>query len=86
MKVELSLFGALRDLQAEPRIELDVADGASVALLRNALHQHARSHWPGLDLRLLDRCAFASDSAVLRDDAPVPPGGRIAVLPPVSGG
>jgi len=86
VKVEILLFGALRDLQPEPRLEVEMPDAASVAGLREVLKHHAQGHWPALPQGLLDRCAFASDTTVLRDGDALPPGSVVAVLPPVSGG
>lgn len=86
MKVQLSLFGAFRELEPAARIELDVADGADIAQLRAALDRFARANWPGFRPGLLASSAFASDTAVLRDHDAVPDDGRVAVLPPVSGG
>ena len=86
MKVELQLFGAFRQYQAEPMVALDVADGACVAALREAVDAYGKTHWPAFQPALLARSAFASDTAVLRDAQPVPAGVDMAVLPPVSGG
>ena len=86
MKIELSLFGALRDLDPDARIVLELPEGARVADLRTALRVHADAHWPGFGPGLLVKSAFASEQAVLRDSESLPADGRIAVLPPVSGG
>lgn len=86
MKVQVSLFGAFREFEPAGRIELDIADDADVAQLRAALGTFAKEHWPGFRPTLLASSAFASESAVLRDHEDVPADGRVAVLPPVSGG
>ncbi len=85
MQIELELFGALRGLEAQDRLQLAV-EGASVADARDALHAHASIHWPQAALALLRSCAFATASEVLRDPQPLPADGKLAVLPPVSGG
>lgn len=86
MNVELSLFGAFREYDAKASIRLELADGACVKDLRAAVQAYGESHWPGFKSGLLARSAFASETAVLRDAEPVPADGRMAVLPPVSGG
>ncbi len=85
MRIELELFGALRDLEPGDRIVLEV-DGVRVADLRRCLVAHASAHWPGIPPGLLARCAFATPLQVLRDPEALPDDGRMAVLPPVSGG
>jgi len=85
VEIELELFGALRGLEAGDRLRLPV-DGAQVADLRTALQTHAAAHWQGASASLLASCAFATSSDILRDAQPLPADGRMAVLPPVSGG
>lgn len=86
MKVELSLFGAFRSHDPGAKLVLDVPEGARVADLREALDRYAREHWPAYRPELLKASAFASETTVLRDAEPLPPGVPMAVLPPVSGG
>lgn len=85
MDIELELFGALRDLEPGDRMQLPVA-GTTVADLRAALASHAAARWPRISPGLLNSCAFATPSTVLRDSQPLPADGRMVVLPPVSGG
>ncbi|MDQ3038771.1 MAG: MoaD/ThiS family protein [Pseudomonadota bacterium] len=85
MQVELELFGALRGLESQDRLQLHVA-GAAVADARAALQTHAAGHWPQASHLLLRSCAFATRSEILRDPQPLPADGKLAVLPPVSGG
>lgn len=85
MQVDLELFGALRGLEAEDRLQFAV-EGAAVADLRVGLQAHAASHWPQTAQALLRSCAFATASEILRDPQPLPADGKLAVLPPVSGG
>jgi molybdopterin synthase sulfur carrier subunit len=86
MKVEVRLFGAFRDHEPAALVHLDLPDGARVADVRAALERHALAQWPRFPPGLLHSSALASDSAVLRDHEAVPADGRMAVLPPVSGG
>ena len=85
MDIELELFGALRGLEAGDCLTLPVA-GEHVADLRTALQAHAGAHWPSASAGILASCAFATSSEILRDAQPLPADGRMAVLPPVSGG
>ncbi len=86
MKIDVQLFGAFRDHQPEARIALELAEGATVADLRRALEAHALAHWPAFNPKLLAYSAFASETSVLRESDALPADGRMAVLPPVSGG
>lgn len=85
MNIELELFGTLRDLELGDRLCLSVS-GEYVADLRSALVVYAAARWPHISSGLLNRCAFATASSVLRDSEPLPADGRMVVLPPVSGG
>ena len=85
MIIELELFGALRGLETGDRLSLEVS-GNRVVDLRAALAAHAATHWPNLAPGLLAKCAFATHSEILRDAAALPDDGRMAALPPVSGG
>jgi molybdopterin synthase sulfur carrier subunit len=86
MNVVVQLFGAFRDLQSQAQVNLELPATARVADVRRALAEHAQARWPDVPPGLLSRSAFASESAVLRDEDAVPADGRMAVLPPVSGG
>lgn len=85
MRIEIQLFGALREVEQGGRLGID-ADSATVGELRVAVQAHADAHWPSPARALLPRSAFASERSVLRDTDPIPPDGRMALLPPVSGG
>ena len=86
MKVEVKLFGAFRDFEKEALVTLDLAPDARVEDVRNGLAAYAGAHWPQFCPKLLGHSAFASEHAVLREGEPVPADGKMAVLPPVSGG
>ncbi|MDR1076013.1 MAG: MoaD/ThiS family protein [Xanthomonadaceae bacterium] len=86
MKVQLRLFGAFRAYDSAALVELDLADGARVNDLRAALAQHGQDRWQGFNPGLLRCSAFADEQSVLHDSDPLPADGRVAVLPPVSGG
>lgn len=84
-QVNLQLFGAFSDLDASREIAVEVA-GGTVADLRQALRELLPVRWPGFRAGLLDCSAFADQQRVLRDHEALPDDGRVAILPPVSGG
>lgn len=82
--IEIQLFGALRE--AEPSARLAVESAAThIGQLRKELAV-AVAAWPPQARALLPRSAFASATTVLRDADRLPEDGRLALLPPVSGG
>lgn len=86
MTIRIDLFGAFREYEPAARIELDEPEGRTVADLRAAVERYARTHWANFRPELLRVSVFASESRVLRDAEPLPEDGRLAILPPVSGG
>ncbi|HDS1649491.1 TPA: MoaD/ThiS family protein [Stenotrophomonas maltophilia] len=84
-QVTLQLFGAFSDLDERREITLEVS-GATVADLRQALRELLPVRWPGFRAGLLDYSAFADQQRVLRNHDVLPEDGRVAILPPVSGG
>ncbi len=80
MPLRILYFAAARDAAGVAREEL-AEPPATVAALRAAL---AARH-PGL-ARLLPRCRIAVDEAVADDQAALPDGAEVAVVPPVAGG
>lgn len=85
MRFDIQLFGALREAEPGGRLALE-CEGGDIAALRAAVSRHADAAWPPAARALIARSAFASERAVLRDGEPVPADGRLALLPPVSGG
>lgn len=86
MNVAIQLFGAFRQFQQADELRLACPGARSIADVRAAFDAHASANWPGYHPTLLRTSAFASTSCVLRDADPIPEDGRLAVLPPVSGG
>ncbi|HEY4581605.1 MAG TPA: MoaD/ThiS family protein [Lysobacter sp.] len=82
--IEIQLFGALREAEPSSRLAIESA-ATRVGELREELAA-AVSFWPAPARALLPRSAFASATTVLRDADPLPEDGRLALLPPVSGG
>lgn len=86
MKIRIELFGALREADARGHVELDMPAQSTVADLREALRVHLAEHAPGIPAGLVGRCAFAGDDTILQNRDALPEHGRLAILPPVSGG
>lgn len=86
MTITLQLFGRFREFSPTPEIELDFPGIATVGEFRSALDAWALAHWPRDAPGLLKASAIATESALLHASSPLPADGRIAVLPPVSGG
>lgn len=85
MRIDIQLYGALREAEPTGRLELDV-EAATIGSLRAAVAVHVVDRWPPAARALLPKSAFASERSVLRDGDAVPSDGRLALLPPVSGG
>jgi molybdopterin converting factor subunit 1 len=81
VKVSVRLFAVARELAGRESIELDVPDGCTIGQLRTRL----AAETPEL-AGILPRVLLALDSEYARDEQPIPPGGQIACIPPVSGG
>jgi molybdopterin synthase sulfur carrier subunit len=84
--ITVALYGACRDLHPEPTVAVEVDEHATVNALRQALRAQLVAAPAARRDALLGASAFASDQAVLRDADPLPADGRVAILPPVSGG
>jgi molybdopterin converting factor subunit 1 len=82
VKVRVRLFAVLREMAGRDEVELDLADGATVADAIAAV-----GSTPGLDGvigRLPVRLAVNRDYA--SESTPLAPGDELALIPPVSGG
>jgi molybdopterin synthase sulfur carrier subunit len=86
MQIQLDLYGACRELHSQPSLALELPESSLVGALRAALPPHFNRADPARAAALVASSAFASDSALLRDADPIPADGRLAILPPVSGG
>ena len=84
-EIVVQLFGAFSEL--DPQRELSVpVEGAQVIDLRRALRALLQERFPQFRAGLVDYSAFADEQRVLRDNDLLPSDGRVAILPPVSGG
>ena len=79
--VRVRLFARAKDVVGSEVVELQLAEGATVADVRRRL----AAQYP--DLRaLLEHSAFAVNEEFADDSVPLPCGAEVALLPPVSGG
>ncbi len=81
MPVTLLLFASIAEKAGRRRIEMDLRDGDTVHSVCERLlldYPHLRPFFP--------RLMFAINEEYARDDALVPPGATLALIPPVSGG
>ncbi len=81
MTLTVQLFAAARELAGAGEVVVEAPAGGKVRDGRAAL---ALTH-PKL-AGLAQRSRFATDREFLADDAPLPPDGKLTLIPPVSGG
>lgn len=81
INIEVLFLGPAKDLAGVETAKLDLPDGATVAVLRDAL----RSRYSALAAGL-DSMRIAVDQTFAPDDTVVTPGAEVALIPPVSGG
>ena len=80
--VTVLCFASLREqLGGEPAIVLRTPAGSRVAELRSALAARFPRAAP-----YLSHCRVAVEQEFVRDDAVLPDGAEVALIPPVSGG
>ena len=81
MNVVVLLFAQARQIAAADKIEVELADDATVADLKQAIAQE----YPDL-AGLLSRSNIAIDQQYATDSDVIPADAEIAMIPPVSGG
>jgi molybdopterin converting factor subunit 1 len=81
MRVRLQLFARAKDLVGASSVTLELPEGATVAQLRRRLADEQ----PSL-AALLERSVLAVNGEFADENAVLPTGAEIALLPPVSGG
>lgn len=86
MDIEVQLFGRFRDFSAQPALRIKLDGVRTVAEFRHAFEAWACAHWPDYPPGLLQGAAIATETELLHADSAMPADGRIAILPPVSGG
>jgi molybdopterin converting factor subunit 1 len=81
VKVSVRLFAGLHDLVGHREVELELAEGATVADLRDQLV----SQYPAV-APLMNTLVCAVDEDFVSNDHRLSPGDQVALIPPVSGG
>ena len=81
MKVNVRLFAGLHDLLGQRRVTLELADGATVAQLREQLGRQYPVVVP-----FLSTLVCAVDEEYVTAEHPLRDGDDVALIPPVSGG
>ena len=81
MTTRVRLFARARDLAGAETLSVDLPAGTTVGELRRRLAGDV----PAL-AGLLERSAVGVNEEYAADDAVIPPGAEVAVIPPVSGG
>lgn len=80
-KVTLLFFANLKDRAGTRRSELEIADGATVTELKQAVGEK----FPGL-VEAMSSAIVSVNHEFAQDEERVPPGAEVAIFPPVSGG
>ena len=81
MKLEIRLFATLKDRASSDRIQISLAEPATVQMML----AEVTAVYPAL-APLLPTCLVAVNKAFADPSAPIQPGDEIALFPPVSGG
>ena len=81
MKVNVVVFARVRELVGVDRLELTLADGATVASLKQELLQRYPALHP-----LLPHCSVSVDHEYSQDQSALVEGCEVGLIPPVSGG
>jgi molybdenum cofactor cytidylyltransferase len=81
VRVRIRLFALAKERAGRSELDLELAAPTTVGGLRAAIGQRVPELGP-----LMPNVLIAINEEYAGDDAPIPPGARIAVIPPVSGG
>ena len=81
MKIRVRLFAVAREAAGRDWLELDLPEGATIALLRSQLGLRV----PRLSGQV-GQMMFAIDTKYADDATPIPRDADVACIPPVSGG
>ncbi len=81
MRARVHLFAIARQRAGRGIVEVDLPDGATVAVLKQAI----RDQIPDL-VPVLSAARFSVNAEYADDDTPILPGAELALIPPVSGG
>lgn len=86
MLITLQLFGRFREFSESPEVQLELPNVTTAGDFRAAFDVWAQANWPTYRTALLSASAIATETDLLHASSPLPANGRLAILPPVSGG
>ncbi len=87
INVEVSLYGAFRQMTADDTLILNMPTGVSLGEVRVALREEIARRYPGFSqLKLLDSSALADETTILRNQEVLSRDTKLAIIPPISGG
>ena len=79
--IKVLFFATLRDKAGTKSLELDVAPGATVRAVKDAVI----GHFPGIQ-ETIEHCLASVNHEYSEDAAEIPANAEVAFFPPVSGG
>jgi len=81
--IKVLFFATLRDKAGTRSAELDLAEGATIADLKNILVEK----FPGLNYQsMMEHCLASINHDYKFDETVIPADAEVAIFPPVSGG
>ena len=81
--IKVLFFATLRDKAGTRSTELDLAEGATIADLKNILVEK----FPGLNYQsMMEHCLASINHDYKFDETIIPADAEVAIFPPVSGG
>lgn len=87
IKVEISLYGAFREISTNDTLTLEMPHGVTIREVKTALGEEIARRYPKFPQRkLLDSSPFADETTILRNDNILLRDTRLAIIPPISGG
>jgi len=81
MTIRVKLFAAAREAAGKPEVALELADGATIAQVRESLLAAVPRLQP-----IVGHARWAVDSEFASEKHAITPSSEIALIPPVSGG
>jgi molybdopterin converting factor subunit 1 len=79
--ITVLFFATLRDKAGTKNLELDLAPGATVRTVKDAVIRH----FPGVQ-ETIEHCLTSVNHEYSEDSTEIPPNAEVAFFPPVSGG
>lgn len=79
--IKVLFFATLRDKAGTKSLELDIAPGATVRAVKDAITRH----FPGIE-ETINHCLASVNHEYSEDTTEIPHAAEVAFFPPVSGG